>query len=257
MKALVFGGSGFIGTNLVNKLLSGGYEVCIVSRGHKPQQIDEGLEIIQWRNSQPLSTMGALDNVEVIINLAGESIGNRRWSNLVKHEIIMSRVKTTQAIVSAINQGVVRPKVFINASAIGYYGPHGDEDITEDAEAGPDFLAQVCQAWEGEVYQVRDPGTRVVVARIGVVLGDAGALKRMEMPFHWYLGGPLGSGNRWLSWIHLDDLIRIIMFAIQNDAISGPVNATAPEPIKMKEFCSLLGQALPQTIMVKGAGGAS
>lgn len=246
MKVAIFGGTGFIGRRLTQELLANGYQVFVVSRnsGKSGANVENGLRIIQWQNSFPLSSINELKDVDVIINLSGESIGNRRWSDSVKQEIKESRIRTTKAIVSAINDGFIQPKLLINASAVGYYGPHKDEKITETDVAGQDFLAEVCREWENEVNKVVNNSTRVVSTRIGVVLGNEGALSRMVLPFEFYVGGPLGTGEQWLSWIHILDLTRLIRFVIEHTELNGPINATAPNPVTMREFCNILGDVL-------------
>ncbi|MDD4239442.1 MAG: TIGR01777 family oxidoreductase [Desulfotomaculaceae bacterium] len=245
MKALIFGGTGFIGKNLCSELLAAGYKVSIVSRNPKMAGLSEsGVEVVAWSVSAGGLPVELLDGVTLIINLAGESIGNRRWTQPVKEKILDSRVQTTQAIVNAIKQQRVIPKVLINASAVGFYGPRGDAEITESTPAGRDFLAKVCQAWEEAAFKAQTSGVRVVVVRIGVVIGDEGALTRMKTPFRFYIGGPLGTGTQWMSWIHIKDLTRLIRFAAESENIYGPVNATAPEPVRMKEFCTIMGQVM-------------
>lgn len=251
MKVALFGGTGFIGRNLTEELLADGYEVKIVTRsldkaGKFIGQYAPGKEIkaVKWDPALPLSAVPELKDTEAIVNLAGESIGSRRWTDPVKQEILDSRVKTTQAIVSAINDGDIQPHVFINASAVGYYGPCGDTAVDESRDPGTDFLAQVCQTWENEAYQVKNPGTRVATLRTGLVLGTEGALNKMLLPFKLFLGGPLGSGKQWLSWIHITDLVRLIHYIIEHRELSGPVNGTAPEPVTMKTFCGTLGEVL-------------
>ncbi|HBC91333.1 MAG TPA: TIGR01777 family protein [Pelotomaculum sp.] len=255
MKALIFGGTGFIGKHLCNELLSAGYKVSIVSRN--PQKVGlsgSGAEVVQWSVSAGPLPVELLDDVTVIINLAGESIGNRRWTQPVKEEILSSRVQITQAIVNAIKQQRVLPKVLLNASAIGFYGPRGDAEITESTPTGQDFLAKVCRAWEEEAFQAQTTGVRVVVVRTGVVIGDAGALTRMMIPFRFYLGGPMGTGAQWMSWIHIKDLTRLIRFAAENENMHDAVNAVAPEPVRMKDFCNTLGQVMgrPSWLPVPG-----
>jgi hypothetical protein len=255
MKVLIFGGTGFIGKNLYSELLSAGYKVCIVSRNPKKAGLSgSGVEVIEWNISAGSLPVELLEGVSIIINLAGESIGNRRWTQPVKEMILDSRVQTTKAVVNAIKQKRVIPKVLINASAIGFYGPHGDEEINESTPAGQDFLAKVCQAWEEEAFKAQNLGVRVVAVRTGVVIGDEGALARMKTPFRFYMGGPLGTGAQWMSWIHIKDLTRLIRFAAENENINGPVNATAPEPVRMKEFCKVLGQVMgrPSWLPVPG-----
>jgi uncharacterized protein (TIGR01777 family) len=255
LKALIFGGTGFIGKHLCNELLSAGYKVSIVSRNpHKAGSAGSGAEVVQWSVSAGPLPVELLEDVTVIINLAGESIGNRRWTQPVKEEILNSRVQITQAIVNAVKQQRVLPKVLLNASAIGFYGPRGDAEITEGTPAGQDFLAKVCRAWEEEAFQAQTADVRVVVVRTGVVIGDAGALTRMMIPFRFYIGGPMGTGAQWMSWIHIKDLTRLIRFAVENENMHGPVNATAPEPVQMKDFCNTLGQVMgrPSWLPVPG-----
>ena len=246
MKVAVFGGTGFVGRNLTQALLANGYQVLIVTRNSRRSFTNPGNEVqtLQWQTSLPLSSLGELKDVDAIVNLAGESIGNRRWTNSVKQEILNSRIRITQAIVKAINDGEIKPRVLINASAVGFYGPHADEEITEAEEAGQDFLAQVCREWENAAYKVQDDQTRVVTLRLGVVLGKEGALKRMLLPFRFYIGGPLGNGKQWMSWMHIRDLTRMMIFVLEHPELNGPLNATAPEPMTMKSFCDIIGHVL-------------
>ncbi|GAB6152912.1 TIGR01777 family oxidoreductase [Desulfosporosinus burensis] len=246
MNVLIFGGTGFVGRNLTEGLLTNGYQVYVVTRN--PQKTANSFEnkvkVIGWDNSLPLSSIYELQEIDIVINLAGESIGNRRWSNSVKKEILASRIRTTGAIVTAINNRTIQPKVLINASAVGYYGPRLDDEITETEEAGHDFLALVCRDWENEAYKVQGDLTRVVTIRIGVVLGTEGALNRMVMPYKFYMGGPLGTGNQWVSWIHIQDLTSMIRFVIEHQELTGPINATTPEPVRMRDFSKVLGEVL-------------
>lgn len=187
---------------------------------------------------------------DAVINFTGESIGSARWTKEVRDRILKSRIETTAAIVNAINNGSIRTKVFINASAVGYYGHRRDETLTESDGPGEDFLARVCKKWEEEAYRVGDSflkeatPPRVVTLRTGVVLGSEGALKRMVMPFKFFIGGPLGKGDQWLPWIHIRDLTAIVRFITENCEIIGPVNVTTPNPVRMKEFSNTLGEVL-------------
>lgn len=246
MNVLIFGGTGFVGRNLTEELLANGYQVYVVTRNAKKtdNSLENKVKVIEWDNSLPLSSIYELQEIEVVINLAGEPIGNRRWSNSVKQEILASRIRTTGAIVTAINNRTIQPKVLINASAVGYYGPRQDDEITESEEAGQDFLAQVCRDWENEAYKVQSDLTRVVTIRIGVVLGSEGALNRMARPYKFYMGGSLGTGNQWISWIHIQDLTSMIRFVIEHQTLTGPINATSPEPVKMRDFSKVLGEVL-------------
>ena len=246
MKVLIFGGSGFLGRNLIEELLALGYQVCVVTRNRQKTVSNLGnkVQVIEWDKNSHLVTTNELREIDVVINLAGESIGNRRWSNSVKQEILASRIRTTHVIVTAINNRTIQPKVLINASAVGYYGSRENDEITEIEEPGQDFLSQVCRDWEGEAYKVQNDSTRVVTIRIGVVLGSEGALNRMVLPFKFYIGGTLGSGNQWLSWIHIKDLTSMIRFVIEHQELTGPINATAPEPVTMRNFCHVLGDVM-------------
>ncbi len=246
MNVLIFGGTGFVGRNLTEELLANGYKVFVVTRNRQrtANSLRNNVKIIEWDNISPLSSIYELRGIDAVINLAGESIGSRRWSDSVKQEILASRIRTTGAIVTAINNQTIHPKVLINASAVGYYGPRQDDEITESEAVGQDFLAQVCRDWENEAYKVKNDLSRVVTIRIGVVLGNEGALNRMAMPFKFYIGGPLGAGNQWLSWIHIQDLTSMIRFAIEHQELTGPINATAPESVRMRDFCKVLGEVL-------------
>ena len=256
MNVLIFGGTGFVGRNLTDELLNNGYQVFVVTRNrHRTAgKMGDKVKVIEWDNISPLSSIPGLPEIGAVINLAGESLGGSRWTKSVKQEILASRVRTTGAIVTAINNHTIQPKILINASAVGYYGPRQDEKITESAAAGQDFLAQVCQEWENEAYKAQSSIPRVATIRIGVVLGDEGALKRMAIPFKFYIGGPLGSGNQWLSWINIKDLTSMIRFIIERKELTGPINATAPEAVRMKDFCRVLGEVMgrPSWLPVPG-----
>lgn len=238
MNVLIFGGTGFLGTKLTKELISSGYKVSVITRNRQitEDKVESNVDLIEWDNISPLSSIYDSKDFDVVINFAGESIGNRRWSNSVKQEILNSRISTTRSIVNAINDGTMNPKVLINASAVGYYGPRQDDKITESEGPGQDFLAEVCRKWEDEAYKVQNEFTRVVTIRIGLVLGSQGALTRMVLPYKFYVGGPLGKGNQWLPWIHIQDLVRMLRFIIEHDEVTGPVNGTAPEPVRIEPF---------------------
>jgi len=246
MKALIFGGTGFIGQELTCELLSHDYEVCVVTRSKSRSQekVIKGVELMEWDGDTPLSQLDNLQKFDVVVNLAGESIANGRWIESVKQKILHSRVEVTRAIVEAILSRALTPKVLISGSAIGYYGAHGDEILTEEAVAGEDFLASVCKQWEEQAYRGQNELTRVVVIRTGVVLGTQGALTRMVKPFKAHMGGSVGSGTQLLSWVHVKDVVGMIRFSIENTHIIGAVNATAPEPTQMKAFANCIGTVL-------------
>ncbi|MCK5138405.1 MAG: TIGR01777 family oxidoreductase, partial [Thermodesulfovibrionia bacterium] len=200
----------------------------------------------------PSDTMSDFD---AVINLAGEPIVSSRWTKVRKERIMSSRIHTTHALVQSMQNAHQRPTVLISASAIGYYGAHEDEEVTEETQPATDFLAEVCKAWEAEALKAQELGVRVVLIRIGAVLeSDGGALPPMTIPFKFFLGGPIGSGKQWFSWIHRDDMVGIITYALENDFVSGPFNATAPQPVTNREFTSALGKALnrPSWLSVPG-----
>ncbi len=244
MKVIVTGATGFIGTALCRALHAAGHRVIALSRAGPAarRQLGERVEVIEWSSPQwPSEIVGA----DAVINLAGESIASGRWTAARKQAIVRSRVDATAQIVNAMRAGATPPRVFISASAVGYYGPHADEALDETAVAGSNFLADVCRAWEHEAQAAEALGVRVVRLRIGVVLGDGGgALARMVLPFKLYAGGPLGTGQQWLSWIHRDDVVGLIQFALEHDAITGALNATTPDPQRMRDFCQTLGKVM-------------
>ena len=186
-----------------------------------------------------------LDGASAVVNLAGESIAARRWSAEHKRRILDSRINATHSLVGAIDAAASRPAVFISGSAVGYYGPLGDEIVTETTPAGSDFLARVCAQWEAEANRASSPQTRVVCIRTGLVLErDGGALPQMLPPFKLGAGGPVGSGRQYWPWIHRADWIGLVRWTLQTAAASGPINATAPNPVTNKEFARTLGRAL-------------
>lgn len=235
-----------MGRHLTRELLAAGCRVAVATRNRQAaaSRVENGVELVEWDGSLSSAPADKLESVAGVINFSGESIGNRRWSDFLKQEIVNSRINSTRSIVKAINEGRIKPKVFINASAVGYYGPRRDEIITESEAPGRDFLAEVCRQWEAEAYKVHNPLTRVATLRIGVVLGSQGALARMRMPYKFYAGGPLGKGEQWLSWVHVQDLVRILSFILAEDRVSGPVNGTAPNPVTMRDFSKTLGEVL-------------
>jgi uncharacterized protein (TIGR01777 family) len=245
MRLVVTGATGFIGTPLCARLLEQGHTLTLLTRG-SPR--DPGGATKRWLHWTPgiLGEWGtALDGADGVINLAGEPIAAKKWTQLQRHRIETSRVDGTNSLVQAIARAAVKPKFLISASAVGYYGPRGDETVTEETPPGDDFLSFVCRKWEEEAKKAEQFGLRVVCLRTGIVLGTGGgALTKMVEPFKFFVGGPLGSGQQWMSWIHLEDHIRLILALIENTQASGPVNATAPNPRRNKEFCQILGKVM-------------
>jgi uncharacterized protein (TIGR01777 family) len=202
-------------------------------------------EWFAWNPPHGGSWEAALDGADGIVNLAGEPIAAKRWSDAQKAKLRASRIDSTGALVAAIRKARVKPKFLVNGSAVGYYGAHGDETVTESTPPGKDFLAQLCVEWEAEARKAEELGVRVAMARTGIVLGKGrGALAKMVPPFRMFLGGPLGSGEQYMPWIHIEDQLGLLHFLIARDEARGPFNATAPNPVTMAEFCSALGAAL-------------
>ena len=246
MKVAVTGASGFVGRRLLSRLFDND-TVRVFTRTAQAAaatRFPTGAKAVEWDPVLGPPPAGSLDDVDAIVHLAGESVG-QRWSRAVKTRIRDSRILGTMNLVSGIAQARVKPRVLVSASAIGFYGPRGDEALDETAAAGSDFLADVCAAWEKEGARAETFGSRSVLLRIGIVLGaGGGALARMLLPFRLGVGGPLGSGKQWMSWIHLDDLVSLILLALRTESLRGPVNATAPEPVTNKEFSRTLGRVL-------------
>jgi uncharacterized protein len=240
MDVVVSGASGFIGSALVDSLRNDGHRVLSLRRGGITNGDDIGWDPDSGRIDAP-----ALEGVDAVVHLAGEGIGEKRWTDEQKRRIRDSRVRGTAALAAAIASRERKPRVFVSASAIGYYGNRGDEVLTEESKSGDDFFSEVCRLWEAETQPAVDAGVRTVIARSGVVLGrHGGALQRMLLPFKLGLGGRQGSGKQWMSWITLDDEVAALRHAIDGESLRGPVNFTAPNPVMNADFATLLGLAL-------------
>ena len=239
--ALITGGSGFIGHHLV-KLVS---NPIVVGRSIKKlQKTYPDFESYEWHPPE-LIPKEVFDNVDVVFHLAGENIYKGRWNEEKKKRILESRRIGTRTIVESMCQAKNRPRVLISSSAVGYYGDRGDEEVTEDFGPGSGFLAEVCQMWELEAMRATSCGVRVVPIRTGIVLGrDGGALAEMLKVFRFGLGGRLGRGDQYMSWVHVDDLVSIMAYCALNEDISGPVNAVSPNPVTNKEFTKTLARVL-------------
>ncbi len=243
MKVFITGGLGFVGTQLCIRLLEQGHEVTVVDRAprpapHTPPQV----RYVSADTTAPGGWQQALTGQDAVINLAGASIF-QRWNEATKKAIYDSRILTTRNLVQAIAE---RPGTLLcSTSAVGYYGYRGDEELREDAEPGDDFLARVCVDWEKEANRAADKGARVVLTRFGLVLGKTGGAMGQMIPlFKGFIGGPLGSGRQWFSWVHMQDLLSAFMFVFNEEKISGPVNFCAPNPVRNRELARELGRAL-------------
>ncbi len=245
MKVVVAGGTGFIGSALCDRLTEIGYSLVLLSQHPAPPHTPSNRQWITWNPPERGSWEEAVDGADAVINLAGEPIPAKRWTTAQKEKIRASRVNATRALVAAIGKAKIKPEILLNASAIGYYGPRGDETVGEDTEPGKDFISQVCVEWEGEAQKVESYGVRVVKLRTGIVLGKGGgALAKMIPPFKLFIGGPLGTGKQWVSWIYMEDEVGLIIHLLQKGDAAGAVNATAPSPVTMKELCRTMGKVL-------------
>ncbi len=235
-----------LGKAIAKNLLLNGYSLTTISRDAEKSRkiLPFANKHIQWNSQMGTEVLAnELNGTKALVNLSGASVADRLWSPEYKTIILNSRIKTTDAIVKALKE-LSEPPTLVNASAIGYYGDSGDTILDENCIKGDDFLAEVVDKWEKSA-EAMQPHTRVVKARIGIVLAsNGGALQKMIQPYKLFVGGPLGSGNQWMSWIHIDDLAEIFRFIIENEEISGSVNLTAPNPVTMKNFSSILGQAM-------------
>src|SRR5262245_36503343 len=244
MKVVITGGTGFLGQPLARALAARGGDVVILTRGGGSRPAMP-VRWATWSLDQPKGPWTAeLEGAGAVVNLAGESIAARRWSPAQKQRILDSRVKATRAITDAMRAASKPPRVLVNGSAVGYYGPLGEEIATEEHVAGSDFLATVCQHWETEAGRGTDVA-RVVCIRTGLVLDkDGGALPKMLPPFKLGAGGPLGSGRQYWPWIHRTDWVSLVVWALDTAGVGGPVNATAPTPVTNAEFTRALARAL-------------
>ena len=243
MRILIAGGSGLLGTALSRALRADGHQVHVLTR--QPRHADD----VRWSaDGRDTEWRWVLPATDAVINLAGESIAAGRWTARRKAAIGDSRVNATRALADGINASAA-PVVFLSGSAVGYYGQGGDERLTEQAASGSDFLAGVCQAWEGEALKAT-AASRIVLLRTGVVLAkDSGALPQMALPFRFGAGGRVGTGRQYISWIHIDDWVGLVR-AVLGTEITGPVNLTAPEPVTNADFARALGQAMHRPSLV-------
>ena len=255
MRILITGGTGFVGAQLTSRFIQNGDEVTILTRSKKgPEKGPAGISYLQGDPTQKGSWQEAIKNHDAIINLAGASIFSR-WTEEHKKAIRESRVSTTQNIVEGIPSRPERLFTLFSTSAVGYYGFCGDEELVEDSPPGNDFLARIAKEWEGEALKAREKGARVVITRFGIVMGEkGGALSQMIPLFKKYIGGPIGSGKQWFSWVHIKDLAEAFAFLLKHPEISGPVNVCSPNPVRNRDLAKALGKMLHRPSFIPAPG---
>ncbi|MBE9030563.1 TIGR01777 family protein [filamentous cyanobacterium LEGE 11480] len=260
MKVAITGATGFVGSRLVERLQSLGHAVVILTRNADkarqqfPLAVYKTVEVVGYDPTQSGDWQQSIAGCDGVVNLAGTPIAEEKWTPAYKQQLVDSRVGTTEKLVEAIAQANPQPTVLVSASAIGFYGTSETAEFDETAAAGNDFLADVCQKWEAAASGVKERGTRLAILRFGIVLGLGGALGKMLTPFKMFAGGPIGSGKQWFSWIHLDDVVNLIIKALEDSSIQGVYNATAPAPVRMTELCTELGKQMkrPSWLPVPG-----
>ena len=239
MKTLVTGGTGFIGQALLPALRNAGHTVTVLTRNARRARLPEGVTAIEHPDEM------AAQPPQAVINLAGENLGGRRWNARSKATFVESRVSVTARLIDAFARWPSPPEVLVSGSAIGWYGPRADEALTEQSAGGSGFAAELCAQWESVAASAQTLSVRVACVRIGIVLGlPGGALGQMLPPFRLGLGGPMGTGQQWMSWIHRDDLVALMLRLVEDNRLHGAFNGTAPQPVRNAEFSRLLGRTL-------------
>lgn len=247
MKIAITGGTGFIGSALIQHLSSSPHDLIVFTRGESTVQLKGALTVkyVHWNPYESGEWQKKIDGCDGVINLVGQRVIDRRWNNSVKRTIVDSRIIPTRLLVDAIRTAEQKPRVLVSASAIGYYGDRNDEIITEESSGGDDFLADVVKQWESAAYDAEQYGIRVATPRIGLVLDrNGGLIEKMLLPFRLFAGGPIGSGSQFLPWIHLEDLLRGLFVPLEREDFRGVYNLVGPNPVTMKEFCKTFGSVL-------------
>ncbi|MCZ7608951.1 MAG: TIGR01777 family oxidoreductase [Ignavibacterium sp.] len=246
-KIIITGATGLIGQQLTIKLTDMGYKITIFTRNpdNAQKKLPNVHKVVKWEYDYVDEWLHELESVDAVIHLAGANISTKRWNKEYKKLLYDSRIISTKKLIEAIKTVERKPKVFITASAIGYYGNRSDEILTEESEAGKDFLANLCNDWEKEAKNVEQFGVRSVQIRTGLALSrNEGALKQMLPVFKYFIGGPLGNGKQWYSWLHIEDIINVYIKVLESEILSGPINAVSPNPVTMKKFAKILGEVL-------------
>lgn len=244
MRGLVTGATGFVGHRLLARLEN---PVVLSRDGAKAEKelAQFGVKAFSWNPTKEPAPAEAFDGVDAVFHLAGESVASGRWTSAKKVRMRESRITGTRNLVATLAALPIKPKVLISASAVGFYGNRGDEILDESSSPAGDYLAEVCQGWEREALAAEAHGIRVAMIRIGIVLGEkGGALAKMLTPFYLGAGAPLGSGRQYMPWIHIEDLVRLMLFAAEHDNVKGPLNGAAPNPVTNREFTKALGRAV-------------
>lgn len=246
-RVIVTGGTGFIGRHLSKRLMEKGYEVVCLTRNvsSAKQEGDSRILFTGWDGRTAVGWGGYAEGSAAIVNLAGENLASGRWDKKRKQRIIQSRLQAGKAVVDAVKSARRKPGVVIQASAVGFYGNRGDEVVDEASGPGRGFLAEVVREWEGSTAEIEALGARRAVIRTGLVLGsEGGALPRLVLPFRFFVGGPLGNGRQWVSWIHVEDEVQAILYLMEHPELAGVFNLTSPHPLRNGDFHRKLGRVL-------------
>ena len=246
-KIIVTGATGLIGRKLCSKLLEQGNEITIFTRNPEAAKkaMKDAKKYVKWNYNNPEEWKDYLNETDSVIHLAGTNLGAKRWNYDFKKELYNSRIESTRQLVNTIKNCEDKPKSFITASAVGFYGERGEEVLIEKNIPGKNFLSNLCSGWEKEAEKIEDQNVRRVSLRIGLTLSnEGGVLRKFLPPFKIFMGGPLGNGKQWFPWIHIEDLINILIHTIKTESLQGPVNVASPEIVRMKEFAKTLGKIL-------------
>jgi uncharacterized protein (TIGR01777 family) len=255
MRVLITGGTGLIGGTLARELGAAGHEVVVLTRNATRAKLSPGVRAVGWDAATPGALEGLITADTAVVHLAGESIAGGRWTAETKRRIRESRVRSSEAVAAAIRGAKEKPRVLLQGSAVGYYGPRGPERVTENDPPGDDFLARVCVDWEAATAGVEPLGVRRALLRTGVVLArEEGALPKMALPFKLFAGGPLGNGRQGFPWIHLADEVGAIRFLLEQERASGPFNLTAPNPVSNRDLARALGRVLGRPSFLPAPG---